>query len=143
MSRPSSGESDRESTRERISFKLSTLDRLMDGTEPVEEELKKRIEDTTGQKVRDLRVEEWSRWLHFGNVWSPRQVVGVSVCWVFQEHEDELMELIESKLVEKEERLHPAPASDAGTDESESRILRSLSWEGVFGCCWMRWPSPR
>ena len=34
------------------------------------------------------------------------------MCWDFQEHEDELMELIESKLVEKEETLHPAPASD-------------------------------
>ena len=73
---------------------------LMDGTEPVEEELKKRIEDTTGQKV-----------------------VGVSVCWDFQEHEDELMELIESKLVEKEEMLHPS-ASQEEHPEPESFFAR-------------------
>ena len=72
-----------------------------------------------------------SRWLHFGNAWSPDQVVGVSVCWDFQEHEDELMELIESKLVEKEERLHPALTSDPGTDDLETHVLRSLS--RVFG----------
>ena len=41
---------------------------MMDGSMPVEEELKKRIEDATGQKV-----------------------VGVSVCWDFQEHEAGLL----------------------------------------------------
>jgi len=78
---------------------------LMDGTEPVEEELKKRLEDATGQKV-----------------------VGVSVCWDFQEHEDELLELIESKLVEKEEMGKAAPqASDAPEPESFfARMERSM-----------------
>ncbi|CAK9095756.1 unnamed protein product, partial [Durusdinium trenchii] len=80
---------------------------LMDGTQPVEEELKKRLEEATGQKV-----------------------VGVSVCWDFQEHEDELLEalrerleLIESKLVEKEEKLHPMP-EDPDQPEPQSFFAR-------------------
>eukprot|EP00438_Fugacium_kawagutii_P030544 Skav235993 [mRNA] locus=scaffold348:204099:221219:+ [translate_table: standard] len=83
---------------------------LMDGTEPVEDELKKRdsedaswgLEEATGQKV-----------------------VGVSVCWDFQEHEDELLELIESKLVEKEEKLHPVPVSTEDQPEPESCFAAS------------------
>lgn len=78
---------------------------LMDGTEPVEEELKRRLEDATGQKV-----------------------VGVSVCWDFQEHEDELLELIESKLVEKEEKMGPTTVqADAPEPESFfARMERSM-----------------
>ena len=51
---------------------------LMEGTQSVEEQLKERIEGATGQKV-----------------------VGVSVCWDFGEHEEDVMELLESQLVEK------------------------------------------
>jgi len=78
---------------------------LMDGTEPVEEELKRRLEDATGQKV-----------------------VGVSVCWDFQEHEDELLELIESKLVEKDEKMGPTTVqADAPEPESFfARMERSM-----------------
>lgn len=78
---------------------------LLDGTEPVEEELKKRLEEATGQKV-----------------------VGVSVCWDFQEHEDELLELIESKLVEKEEKMGSATVqADAPEPESFfARMERSM-----------------
>ncbi|CAJ1387267.1 unnamed protein product [Effrenium voratum] len=78
---------------------------LLEGTEPVEEELKKRLEDATGQKV-----------------------VGVSVCWDFQEHEDELLELIESKLVEKEEALNPLPQDEEQAEPGGffARMERSM-----------------
>lgn len=74
---------------------------MMDGTEPVEDELKKRLEEALGQKV-----------------------VGVSVCWDFQEYEDDLLELIESKLVEKDEKLHPVPLTTEDQPEPESFFAR-------------------
>jgi hypothetical protein len=70
---------------------------LMEGTENVEEQLKERIESSTGQKV-----------------------VGVSVCWDFQEHEEDVMELIESQLVEREAALHPEPVQEEEPEEPQS-----------------------
>eukprot|EP00439_Symbiodinium_sp_Y106_P040295 s1694_g4.t3 len=74
---------------------------LLDGTTPVEEELKKRVEDVTGQKV-----------------------VGVSVCWDFQEHEEELLDLLQSQLVERELELHPLPKRETEPEEPHSFFAR-------------------
>ena len=70
---------------------------LMEGTESVEEQLKERIESATGQKV-----------------------VGVSVCWDFGEHEEDVMELLESQLVEKDSALHPEPVAEEEPEEPQS-----------------------
>jgi len=70
---------------------------LMEGTENVEEQLKERIETATGQKV-----------------------VGVSVCWDFVEHEEDVMELLESQLVEKDAALHPEPVAEEEPEEPQS-----------------------
>eukprot|EP00933_Yihiella_yeosuensis_P063762 TRINITY_DN669_c0_g3_i2.p1 TRINITY_DN669_c0_g3~~TRINITY_DN669_c0_g3_i2.p1 ORF type:complete len:1064 (+),score=238.65 TRINITY_DN669_c0_g3_i2:205-3192(+) len=64
---------------------------IVQGTEPVEEQLKERIQQATGKKV-----------------------VGVSVCWDFQEHEDDVRDLIESQLVEREEKMMPTPINPHG-----------------------------
>jgi len=74
---------------------------LLDGTSPVEEELKTRLEDVTGQKV-----------------------VGVSVCWDFQEHEEELLDLLQSQLVERDLALHPMPQRETEPEEPHSFFAR-------------------
>ncbi|CAE7843321.1 unnamed protein product [Symbiodinium microadriaticum] len=74
---------------------------MMDGTAPVEEELKKRLEDATGQKI-----------------------VGVSVCWDFQEHEEELLDLLQSQLVEREQELHPAAKREVEPEEPQGFFAR-------------------
>ncbi|CAJ1393237.1 unnamed protein product [Effrenium voratum] len=74
---------------------------LLDGTTPVEDELKERIQEATGQKV-----------------------VGVSVCWDFQEHEEELLDLLQSQLVEKELELHPMPEREEEPEEPQGFFAR-------------------
>ena len=61
----------------------------MEGIGDVEDQLKERIESATGQKV-----------------------VGVSVCWDFVEHKEDVMELLESQLVEKDAAPHPEPVAE-------------------------------
>ncbi|CAJ1420054.1 unnamed protein product [Effrenium voratum] len=74
---------------------------LLDGTTPVEDELKERIQEATGQKV-----------------------VGVSVCWDFQEHEEELLDLLQSQLVEKELELLPMPQREEEPEEPQGFFAR-------------------
>ena len=60
-------------------------------------QLEERIESATGQRV-----------------------VGVSVCWDFGEHEEDVMELLESQLVEKDSALHPEPVAEEEPEELQS-----------------------
>lgn len=69
----------------------------MEGTENVEEQLKERIESATGQKA-----------------------VGVSACWDFVDHEEDVMELLESQLVEKDAARHPEPIAEEEPEEPQS-----------------------
>lgn len=82
------------STHKDFAARIRNLPNL-DGSQRVEEELKTRIQNVTGQKV-----------------------VNVSVCWDFVEHEDELMSFIDCKLSQREAELHPElhppPAHGAG-----------------------------
>ena len=80
---------------------------LLDGTTPVEDELKERIQEATGQKV-----------------------VGVSVCWDFQEHEEELLDLLQSQLVEKELELHPMPEREEEPEDCRN-MPKPLRWQRV------------
>jgi hypothetical protein len=58
-------------------------------TRTLKKQLKERIESATGQKA-----------------------VGVSDCWDFVEHEEDVMELLESLLAEKDAALHPEPIAE-------------------------------
>eukprot|EP00931_Biecheleriopsis_adriatica_P035637 TRINITY_DN20529_c0_g1_i1.p1 TRINITY_DN20529_c0_g1~~TRINITY_DN20529_c0_g1_i1.p1 ORF type:complete len:1001 (-),score=225.18 TRINITY_DN20529_c0_g1_i1:66-2657(-) len=82
---------------------------LLDGEEDVEVALKKAIEQATEQEV-----------------------VGVSVCWDFAEHEDDLMGLVESDLREKELAANPPPAPVVGQEPEEPQ-----SWFAKMECTYL------